>query len=99
VLAYVPTGVLYDVEIGDEVQIKTGLQTTRGKISRIEPSAAALPREFQRAFTPVETQQVIRVEFASGEVPPPLFTKVTLRSFQIGRLLSRTWRGWRSDHG
>ena len=32
---------------------------------RVEPFAAALPREFQRAFTPVERQQVIRVEFLS----------------------------------
>lgn len=68
---------------GDEVQIKAGLQTLRGTITRVEPVAAALPREFQRSFAPVETQQLIRVEFAPGEAPPPLFTKVNLRSDQI----------------
>ena len=83
VLAYVPTGSLYSVNVGDEVRIKSGLQTTRGTITRVEPFAAALPREFQRAFTPVERQQVIRIEFAAGESPPPLFTKVLVRSAAI----------------
>lgn len=95
VLGYVPTGTLYSVAVGDEVQIKVGLQTMRGTITRVEPVAAALPREFQRSFAPVDTQQLIRVEFAPGEVPPPLFTKVNLRSARIlprwaGRLARRT---------
>lgn len=80
VLAYVPTGALYSVEEGDEVTISSGMQVAHGKIVRVEPFAAALPREFQRAFTPVERQQVIRIEFLSGETPPPLFSKVTVRS-------------------
>jgi multidrug resistance efflux pump len=80
VLGYVPTGTLYRLAVGDEVQIKVGLQTNRGFITRVEPVAQALPREFQRAFAPVDTQQLIRVEFAEGEMPPPLFTKVSLRS-------------------
>jgi hypothetical protein len=46
VLAYVPTGSLYDVNEGDEVTIKTDLQTKRGIITRAESFAAALPREF-----------------------------------------------------
>jgi multidrug resistance efflux pump len=79
VLAYVPIGALYDVNVGDEVYVKTGLQTKRGTIARVEPFAAALPREFQRAFTPVERQQVIHVEFLPGQTPPPLFAKVTVR--------------------
>lgn len=93
VLGYVPTGTLYHVAVGDEVQIKAGLQTLRGTITRVEPVAAALPREFQRSFAPVETQQLIRVEFAPGEAPPPLFTKVNLRSDQIiPRWIYRFWR-------
>jgi multidrug resistance efflux pump len=93
VLGYVPTGTLYRVTVGDEVQIKAGLQSLRGTITRVEPVAAALPREFQRSFAPVETQQLIRVEFAPGEVPPPLFTKVNLRSDQIvPRWVYRVWR-------
>lgn len=95
VLAYLPSGAAYNVAVGDEVQITAGFQTSRGVITRIEPFAAALPREFQRAFTPVETEQVIRVEFAPGEVPPPLFTKVSLHSFQsMRRSIEWIWRAW-----
>jgi membrane fusion protein (multidrug efflux system) len=83
VAGYVPTGALYEVAIGDEVQINIGWRTAKGKIVRVDPVAAALPREFQRAFAPVDTQQLIRVDFAPGEVPPPLFTKVTLHSSEI----------------
>lgn len=90
VLAYLPTGGLYDVLVGDEVQISTGLRVMRGTIVRVEPYAAALPREFQRSFTPVERQQVFRVEFASGTDPPPLFTKVQLRSAD----LTPRWMRW-----
>jgi hypothetical protein len=46
----------------------------------VEPFAAALPKEFQRAFTPVERQQVLRIEFKREEDAPPLFTKVRIRS-------------------
>jgi multidrug resistance efflux pump len=96
ILAYLQVGGFYDVTIGDEVKINIGLRSVRGVITRVEPFAAALPREFQRAFTPVERQQVIRVEFAPGEVPPPLFTKVSLRSLQVvPRSIGRTWREWR----
>jgi multidrug resistance efflux pump len=80
VLAYIPTGALYSVQPGEHVLIDTGWRTAEGVIVRVEPFAAALPKEFQRAFTPVERQQVIRVEFSSAEDTPPLFTKVTLHS-------------------
>ncbi|MGZ6148211.1 MAG: HlyD family secretion protein [Vulcanimicrobiaceae bacterium] len=96
ILAYLPVGGFYDVTIGDGVKINMGLRSARGVITRIEPFAPALPREFQRAFTPVERQQLIRVEFAPGEVPPPLFTKVRLRSLQVvPHWIGRTWSEWR----
>ncbi len=84
---YVPTGTLYRVAVGDELNIKIGLRNARGKITRVTPVAAPLPREFQRSFAPVDTQQVIRVEFAPGELLPPLLTKVSLSS-------AETWPGW-----
>ena len=85
VLAYLPTGGLYTVAAGDPVEISTGLRTMRGTIVRVEPIAAALSREFQRWFIPVERQQVIRVEFNTGVEVPPLFTKVQNRSPSIAR--------------
>jgi multidrug resistance efflux pump len=83
ILAYLPTGGLYHVAVGDRVKIKSGLHSAEGIITKVEAFAAALPREFQRAFAPVERQQVLRVEFAPGETPPPLYTKVELRSTGI----------------
>lgn len=80
VLAYLSTeGPRYVAE-GDLVRIRSGLHTARGRVTRIEPIAAVLPREFQRAFAPVDRQQVIRIDFMPDEVAPPLFTKVQLRS-------------------
>jgi multidrug resistance efflux pump len=96
ILAYVPTGTLYDVAVGEVVKIKTGFYSSYGTVSRVEPLAAALPREFQRAFTPVETQQVIRVEFAPGALKQPLFTKVSLSSARwLPGWVEQTWREWR----
>jgi hypothetical protein len=40
--------------------------------------ASALPREFQKAFTPTERLQFVWIEFAQGVTPPPYFTKVRL---------------------
>lgn len=80
VLAYLPTGGLFSVAQGDHVRVSTGLQTFGGTIERVEPIAAALPHEFQRAFTPVDRQQIIRIRFDAGQVPPPLFSKVSVTS-------------------
>jgi multidrug resistance efflux pump len=83
VLAYVPTGTLYKVKEGDLVSINSGLETAPGIIMRVGPFAAVLPREFQRAFTPVERQQVIRIEFLPNQSAPSLFSKVSVRSSEI----------------
>jgi multidrug resistance efflux pump len=92
VLGYLPTGGLYEIKPGKRVTIETGLQAAEGIVARVEPVAAALPREFQRAFIPVERQQVIRIEFAAGEAPLPLFTKVTLRSgIGLPHWIPRIW--------
>ena len=80
VLGYLPTGGLYDISPGERVWIATGLQRVEGIVTRVEPIAAALPREFQRAFTPVDRQQVLRIELAAGEDAMPLFTKVKIES-------------------
>ena len=92
VLAYLPTGGIYNVAAGDRVVIKSGLRTVEGVVARVEPFAATLPREFQRAFAPADRQQVIRVEFAPGEPSPPLFAKVKLRAATLmPRWTDRIW--------
>jgi multidrug resistance efflux pump len=86
VRAFLPTGSLFSLSPGDRVVVRAGLQNLAGSITRIEPVAAALPPEFQRAFTPLDRQQVIRIDFDPGQSPPPLFTKVSIRSD-----ISRYW--------
>jgi multidrug resistance efflux pump len=83
VLAYLPTGGVFSVLPGDRVRISNGMLTFAGVIVRVEPIAVALPREFQRAFTPVDRRQLIRVEFLPGQEPPLLFSKVTLSSSEL----------------
>jgi multidrug resistance efflux pump len=96
VLAFVPTGGLFAVSPGEHVIINAGLQLFTGTIATIEPVAALLPAEFQRAFTPLERQQVIRIDFEPGQAPPPLFTKVSVRSaWQWPAGVVRAFNWWR----
>jgi multidrug resistance efflux pump len=80
VLAYYPIGRLFDVKEGDPVTIDLWLgKWLHGSIYRIEPIAARLPKEFQRTLSPVERQQLVRIEFNEGTTLPPYFTKVVVR--------------------
>jgi HlyD family secretion protein len=80
IVAYVPVNRLYELHDGAPVTIEVGVgRWLHGSISRIEPIAGRLPKEFQKTLSPVERQQLVRVEFDEGTVPPPYFTKVTVR--------------------
>jgi multidrug resistance efflux pump len=80
ILAYVPVSRLYSLKPDAPVTIEIGLGTWwTGRISRIEPIAARLPKEFQKTLSPVERQQLIRVDFDEGATPPPYFAKVIIR--------------------
>lgn len=91
VLAYLPSGTLYSVEPGRAVAVEWGVRRSRGRVTAIDPVAAALPREFQTAFKPQARHQVLRIELdpPNGEsrkntAAPPLFTKVEIRSVRMG---------------
>lgn len=75
VLAYVPEGALYKLQVGDEVKISIGLATYFGEISHMFPVTSQLPREFQDTVRPPARAQVIRISFATGQQPPTLFAK------------------------
>lgn len=79
VLAYIRPGAMYEVRVGDPVQLQYGVVELAGRISEIFPLSVQLPSEFQRAFQPQERSQVVRIEIEDGELPP-LFTKVTVKS-------------------
>src|SRR5262249_8472099 len=78
VVAWVPVGRWYKLDVGQQVSIDAGAGALPGMISRIGPVASALPREFQKAFTPTERLQLIWIEFERGVTPPPYFTKVRI---------------------
>jgi membrane fusion protein, multidrug efflux system len=78
VVAWVPVGRWYKLEVGQGVSIDAGTGALPGTISRIGAVASALPREFQKAFTPTERLQLIWVEFEKDVTPPPYFTKVRI---------------------
>lgn len=82
ILAYLPTGTLYDSAVGDSVTIDWGVRHVHGVITAVEPVATVLPKEFQTAFKPVARNQVIRIGIASDDPAsqPPLFSKVHVRS-------------------
>ena len=80
VLAYIPSGTLYTIAPGDRVSVRFGLHELGGTIERIEPIAAALPREFQKAFRPLERAQLARIVLDPDAKPPPLFSKVRVNS-------------------
>lgn len=80
VLMYVPVNRLYALKADAPVTIEVGFGNwLHGRISRIEPIAARLPKEFQKTLSPVERQQLVRVDFDAGVTPPPFFSKVTVR--------------------
>lgn len=80
VVAYIPINRLYTMKVGASVTIEIGVgKWLKGTISRIEPIAARLPKEFQKTLSPVERQQLVRVDFNDGQELPPYFTKVTVR--------------------
>lgn len=78
VVAWVPVGRWYSLEVGRRVSIDAGAGALPGIIARIGTVASALPREFQKAFTPTERLQLVWIEFAQGVTPPPYFTKVRI---------------------
>ena len=81
VLAYFQTDRMFEVKDGDPVTVDVGLGSTRmhGTITRVMPIAARLPKEFQKTLSPVERQQIVRIDFDKDVTPPPYFAKVVVR--------------------
>ncbi|MBK8175913.1 MAG: biotin/lipoyl-binding protein [Rhodospirillales bacterium] len=77
VLAYLETGTLYSLSVGDEVQITDGFHRSTGRIADILPVAEQLPEEFRKIFQPRGRSQVARITLLHG-VDFPLFSKVSI---------------------
>ena len=83
VFAYVPVSRLYSLKLDAPVTIEIGMGNwLRGHITKITPIAQRLPKEFQKTLSPVERQQLIRIDFDESVTPaqiPSYFTKVIIR--------------------
>jgi multidrug resistance efflux pump len=80
IVAYFPVSRLYNLKPGAPVTIEIGFGNwIQGTISRVAPIAQRLPKEFQKTLSPVDRQQLVRIDFDDGVTPPPYFTKVTIR--------------------
>jgi hypothetical protein len=50
-----------------------------GTIAKISNIAGALPREFQKTLSPIERQQLVKIEFDKDQQLPPYFAKVIVK--------------------
>jgi len=89
VLAQVPTGTAFDLKNGEQVAIKSGVETYEGRIPRIYPVASKLSEEFQRTFEPTHRRQLVRIDFVDTLPDVALFTTVQITSSTLGRPLER----------
>jgi multidrug resistance efflux pump len=97
VLAYVPEGALYDLSPDDRVNIRVGLRTYDGRVSKILPVTSQLPKEFQDSLRPPARAQVVRISFDPGQRPPTLFAKPRISMavwWQFFRPVSRVLFGF-----
>ena len=84
VLAQVPTGTAFHLEVGRPVQITAGVTTLPGRISHIYPVASKVSNEFQRSFEPTDRRQLVRIDFTGKTGALPLFTKVRVSTGALG---------------
>ena len=76
VLAYLKTDTLYDVRVGERVNIASGFRSTQGTITEVRPIAVQLPPEFQQTFRPRGRGQVAKI--ALDDTSFPINTKVQI---------------------
>ena len=94
VLAYVPTGTIYDVDIGDRVALRYGFRLMQGEVTRLLPLARRLPKEFQRAFESANRDQLVRIRVGEAAKAPPLFTKMRVTWSASPRVVALQGIGW-----
>ena len=80
VLAHIPEGAMYDMQVGDLVNVKVGLKSYDGHISRILPVSSQLPQYFQDTMRPPSRAQVMHITFEPGQQVPTLFSKPKISS-------------------
>lgn len=78
VLAFVPTGTLYQIKPGNKVVVSNGFQDMDGEITELLPIAKSLPTEFQQSFGTKKQGQIVRIKLLNT-LDLPVYTKVTVK--------------------
>lgn len=77
VLAYIPTGTLFSVDVGDDVTVFAGTSSFEGRIETISSFARSVPQELLDSLGRPERKRVLRIQL--NEDAPPVFSTVTVR--------------------
>jgi hypothetical protein len=54
VVAWFPVSRMHRLQVGDAITVSTGGASLPGKIAKVSAIADALPKEFQKAFAPID---------------------------------------------
>ncbi len=84
-LAYLPTGALFEVDIGEKVKVADNFKEGKGHVSAILPVTDRLPAEFQKTYHPPTRAQVARIDLDDPSIFPMSTTvRVTGGAFLNG---------------
>jgi multidrug resistance efflux pump len=98
VLAYLKTDTLYDVQVGEKVNVASGFRSTHGRIVEVRPIAVQLPAEFQQTFRPRGRGQVAKIVLDDASFPINTKVQITgddyLPQWLSGNGLIDFFRSW-----
>lgn len=77
VLAYLPHRYMFSINVGENVTVSDGQNSSSGVIAEILPMTDALATEFQNTFKPRERSQLAKIRLP-GMTPFPLLQKVSV---------------------
>lgn len=75
VVAYMPVGTAYHIEVNEAVVLRFGMRTIEGRITELKPVARRLPSEFQQVLHSAQRERLVAIEIEEGIEVPPLSTK------------------------
>lgn len=93
ILAYLPIGRLFDVDIGEQVIVTNGVAVFTGRVERIDAVADNLPQEFRSAFGVQDRQQIMRIQ-TDEPLTLPYLARVEVASYWSLTHLAAIIKGW-----
>jgi multidrug resistance efflux pump len=88
ILAYLPDIYLFNLRVGDKVEVSNGAAHALGEVDAILTVADALPAEFQNMFRPKDRSRLVRLT-----LPPDHGFAISQKVRVHGCLLGYCWHG------